>query len=124
MSRRKNIKNRLKGEPMGAEDLDIILQAQLEHLAKVARGATGSDIMILIAHSEDSGQLQTAISSRGGDGSASQLQEAVRAMVTVAATTLKAWTHGKAELVMKVEGKEMDPTQGAHAVMINRADLR
>lgn len=118
MSRKKNIKKRRP--PMGADELDDVLQAQLEYLARKARGATGSDILIMISHLEEDGKLQTAISSRGGHGPDGQLSEAVRAMVTVAATTVRSVTGGKVELVLKMNGEEFDPTEGAEAVMLRR----
>lgn len=121
MSRKKNNnRNPLGGEPMGAETLDEVLQAQLEHFAKVTRMGTGSDFIVLISHVEKDGKLQTAISSRGGTGPDGQLSEAVRAMVTVAATTLEHLTEGKAKLVLKFGDNEYDATGGAEAMMLRR----
>lgn len=118
--KKKNNKNPLGDQPMGAELLDHVLQAQLEHFAKVARMGTGSDFVVLISHVEKDGKLQTAISSRGGTGPDGQLSEAVRAMVTVAATTLEHLTEGKAKLVLKFGDDEYDPTGGAEAIMLRR----
>ena len=51
---------------------------------------------------------------------AAAVPEAVRAMVTVAATTLEHLTEGKAKLVLKFGDNEYDATGGAEAMMLRR----